>query len=148
MQRGNVAEAHQPFGMRSPFSKRNLVNQLNGAIAPTIANDGFDGSVVQRPADIAHALLYSASITAGVHLVSIGANHRFQSPTAQHLGSFLDVLHRRVVRRRDKSHTVARFQISRFHTVERHAIETRDIDDIVLFLARSKRDNSCKQQKC
>jgi hypothetical protein len=46
VQRGDVAETYQPFGMGSPFSQRKLVYQLNGAIAAAVADDGFDGCVV------------------------------------------------------------------------------------------------------
>ena len=46
-----------------------MVNELDGAVAPTVADDGLDGGVAECPADVADALGHGAGILSVGYLI-------------------------------------------------------------------------------
>ena len=81
MQRGDVAKAHKPFWICLEIVVGQLVDELNGAISATVADDGFNAVPVESPTQVADTFLNSTSIFVLVNLAHIGANDRCQSPT-------------------------------------------------------------------
>ena len=82
MQGGNITEAYQPFGRGFQFCQCQLVNQLDAAVATTVADDGLDAGITQGPADVAHAFRHGTGILSVNNFAHIRANDRFQSPVS------------------------------------------------------------------
>ena len=140
VERRDVAESHNPFRRCLQLVQRQLVNQLNRAIAATVADDGLDRGVAECPADVADALGHGSGIAPVHHLAYVRADDRLQSPSAQHVGRLLHVLHRREVRGRNQRHLVARLQIVGLHAADVHSIVVHwRYDRIIFFVARGQR---------
>ena len=128
-----------------------MVYQLDGAVAATVADDGFYRRVAHCPADVADALGHRTGISAVDHLAHIWPDDRLQPPSAQHLGRLLHVLHRCVVRWRYECHLVTGLQIVGFHLAGLGGLfgcRCRIDDSVVFVAARCQHCQACKCKGC
>ena len=99
MQRGDITESDQPFGMGGHFFHKLLTHEMDGAITAAVADNGLDGGVVECPLQVAENLVDGAGIFSGERLSYIGTHNRIQSPGTKHVGRLLHILHGGEVRR-------------------------------------------------
>ena len=111
MECGDVAEADDPLGRSLDYGKRQAVDELDGAIATTVTEDGLDGRVAERPTEVADAFGNGSGIFSIDNLTYVGTDDGFESPGTQEVGRLLDILHRSEVRGRDKCHLVACLEV-------------------------------------
>ena len=82
MQGRDVAKPYNPLCRSFQFGECQLVNQLDGSISATIADDGFDGWVGKCPTYVADALSYGSCIASIDYFSYIRSDNRLESPAA------------------------------------------------------------------
>ena len=91
MQRGNVAVADYPLGIFLDELRVDVIHQLDGAVATTVAEDGLDACILEGLDKVVGAFLDGASEFARIELVDIFTDNRFEAPFPNDIGRFLDV---------------------------------------------------------
>ena len=143
---GDITEPDHPFGMGGQFRKLYLVNELDGSIPASVAEDGLDGRVLQRPPDVADPFGDGACIAAVDDLAHMGTDDRLEPPSAQDIDGFLDVLHRREVGRGNQCHFVSGFQIAGLDAFQLDCL-FRGWNRVVLLAGGKARSAGCGYHK-
>lgn len=90
MQRGNVAVADYPLGIFLDELRVDVIHQLDGAVATTVAEDGLDACILEGLDKVVGAFLDGARELAGVDLAYVVTDDRSETPFLEDCFRFYD----------------------------------------------------------
>ena len=105
----NIAESYEPFCVVAKREAVERIKQLNRAVTPAYADDGFNRRVHQCVAKVREPLL-DRSAVCPVAAAGVGGDLNVPAMTAQYFDRALDILQFPDTGRRDQADRVAGFQ--------------------------------------
>ena len=107
VERGDVAEADEPLGVVPDGFQVDAVDEVDGAVAAAVGEDGLDACVLERIDEVFGAFIGGSGVLARVNSPDVLADDGLESPILQDLRRVLDVGVGRVVGGGEQGNLVA-----------------------------------------